>query len=148
MQRNNIIHRLRDATECYFCLIFSFSNGFHSTLCTVIFIKRSLNSCLWYCFHFVKLVRCNWSIDCRRNSNYIFILDLTPGFDVLGKDNCKIITFKFLNLVWLILEIWRCLSFLFLLTLIILNASLVILLAVVSHSLISQFQDIPNNTFL
>ena len=26
---------------------------------------------------------------CRRCSNYIFILDLTPGFNALGKDNCK-----------------------------------------------------------
>ena len=28
-------------------------------------------------------------IACRRWSNYIFILDLTPGFRGLGKDNCK-----------------------------------------------------------
>ena len=26
---------------------------------------------------------------CRRCSNYIFILDLTPGFNGLGKNNCK-----------------------------------------------------------
>ena len=37
---------------------------------------------------------CNKRVDhsdvvCRRCSNYIFILDLTPGFDGLGKDNCK-----------------------------------------------------------
>ena len=40
--------------------------------------------------------------------NYISILNLTPGFNVLGKDNCKTRreTFKFGNLVWLILEIW------------------------------------------
>ena len=25
----------------------------------------------------------------RRCSNYIFILDLTPGFNILGEDNCK-----------------------------------------------------------
>ena len=29
------------------------------------------------------------NIACRRCSNYIFILDLTPGFNGLGKDNCK-----------------------------------------------------------
>ena len=34
-------------------------------------------------------LRCSWSIACRRCSNYIFILDLTPGFDILRKDNCK-----------------------------------------------------------
>ena len=39
---------------------------------------------------------------------YIFILHLTPGFNGLGKDNCKTRrgTFTFWNLVWLILEIW------------------------------------------
>ena len=34
-------------------------------------------------------LRCSWSIACRRCSNYIFILDLTPGFNGLGKGNCK-----------------------------------------------------------
>ena len=34
-------------------------------------------------------LRCSWSIDCRRCSNYISILNLTPGFNELGKDNCK-----------------------------------------------------------
>ena len=39
-------------------------------------------------------------------SNYIF--DLTPGFNGLGEDNCKARreTFKFWDLVWLILEVW------------------------------------------
>ena len=42
----------------------------------------------------------------RRCSNYIFILDSTPGFSVLGKDNCKMRqeSFKFGVLVHLILE--------------------------------------------
>ena len=42
--------------------------------------------------------------------NYIFILDLTPGFSALDKDNCKTRreTFKFWDLVCLILEIWGC----------------------------------------
>ena len=41
--------------------------------------------------------------------SYIFILDLTPGFIGLGKDNCKTRqeTVKFGDLVHLILEISR-----------------------------------------
>ena len=43
-------------------------------------------------------------------SNYIFILDLTPGVNGLDKDNCKTRreTFKFWDLLWLILEILQC----------------------------------------
>ena len=54
----------------------------------------------WNC----RSLRCSWSIACRRCSNYIFILDLTPGFIELGKDNCKTRrkTFKFGDLVHLI----------------------------------------------
>ena len=45
-----------------------------------------------------------WSIACRRCSNYIFILDLTPSFGGLGKVNCKTRceAFKFWDLVPLI----------------------------------------------
>ena len=52
-------------------------------------------------------LRCSWSIACRRCSNYIFMLYLTPGFNILRKDNCnpRQETFKFLDLVHLILEI-------------------------------------------
>ena len=32
---------------------------------------------------------CSWSIARRRCPNCIFILDLTPGFNRLGNDNCK-----------------------------------------------------------
>ena len=41
-------------------------------------------------------------------ANYIFILDLAPGFNGLGKDNCKTRqeTFKFWDLMRLILQ--RC----------------------------------------
>ena len=41
--------------------------------------------------------------------NYIFILNLTPGFNGLSEDNCKRIqeTFKFWDLVRLILEVLR-----------------------------------------
>ena len=53
------------------------------------------------------LLRCSWSIACWHCSNYIFIIYLTPGFNGLGKDNCKTRweTFKFWYLVHLILEI-------------------------------------------
>ena len=42
-------------------------------------------------------------------SNYIFIPDLTYGFNGLGKDNCKMRweTFGFWNLMHLILEVWQ-----------------------------------------
>ena len=54
-------------------------------------------------------LRCSWSIACRRCSNYIFILDFTPGFNRLGKNNCKARreTFQLWDLVRLILDIWR-----------------------------------------
>ena len=54
-------------------------------------------------------LRCSWSLACRRCSNYIFILGLTPGFNRLHKDNCKARRepFQFWDLVRLILEIWR-----------------------------------------
>ena len=53
-------------------------------------------------------LRCNWSITCRRCSNYIFILHTTLGFNLLRKDNCKPRreTFKIWDLVSLILEIY------------------------------------------
>ena len=54
-------------------------------------------------------LRCSWSIACRRCSNYIFILNLTPGFNGLGKDNYKMRreAFKFWDLVRLKLETLR-----------------------------------------
>ena len=54
-------------------------------------------------------LRCSWSIAYRRCSNNIFILDLTPGFNGLGKDNCKARreTFELGDLMRLILEVWR-----------------------------------------
>ena len=59
----------------------------------------------WNC----RSLRCSWSIACWCCSNYIFILDLTTGFNILHNYNCKNRqkTFKFLDLVWLILEILR-----------------------------------------
>ena len=60
-----------------------------------------------------RSLRCSWSIACRRCSNYIFILDLTPGFKGSGKDDFKTIwkSFKFMDLVSLILDILRYASF-------------------------------------
>ena len=54
-------------------------------------------------------LRCSWSIACQRCSNYIFITDLTPGFNGLDKENCKTgrETFKLLYLVRLIPDVWR-----------------------------------------
>ena len=50
-----------------------------------------------------------WSIACRRCSNYIFILNLTPDFNRLGQNNWKTRreTFMFWNLVRIILDISR-----------------------------------------
>ena len=46
---------------------------------------------------------------CLRLSNYIYILDLTHGFNGLGRDNCKLKrpTFKYSGLVRIILEFWQ-----------------------------------------
>ena len=46
---------------------------------------------------------------CRRCSNFIFILDLTPGFNGFSKDNCKTRReiFKFCDLVRLVQEVLR-----------------------------------------
>ena len=51
-------------------------------------------------------LRCSWSSACRRCSNYIFIHNLTPGFNGLSNDNCKTRreSFKFWDLVRLILR--------------------------------------------
>ena len=75
---------------------------------------EGIPSSLFYKTHFIRQLncwslKCGWSIACRRCSNYIFILDLTPGFNRLGKDNYKMKreTFKFWDLVRLILETLR-----------------------------------------
>ena len=54
-------------------------------------------------------LRCCWSFAWWRCSNYIFIIDLTPGFNGLGKDNWKTRReiFKLCDLVRLILDILR-----------------------------------------
>ena len=63
---------------------------------------------MWKMFPFDDVnmwsLRCSWSIACRRCSNYIFILNLTPGFNGLAKGNCRTRrqSLKFLDLVQLI----------------------------------------------
>ena len=54
-------------------------------------------------------LRCSWSIACQRCSNYIFILNLTLGFNGLGKNNYKMTreAYKFWDLVRHILETLR-----------------------------------------
>ena len=76
--------------------------------------KHQVPSSLWYKTHLsgqlnCRSLRCSWSIACRRCSNYIFILDLTPGFKGLGKDDFKTRweSFQFCDLVCLILETLR-----------------------------------------
>ena len=71
-----------------------------------------LPSSLWYKAHTCRQLncwslRCSWSTAYRRCSNYIFILHLTPGFNMLRKDNCKPSreAFELLDLMRLILEI-------------------------------------------
>ena len=48
--------------------------------------------------------RCKSIFRCRHCSNYVFILDLKPGFDG-SQDETNIFTFG--DLGWLILEVWR-----------------------------------------
>ena len=73
-----------------------------------------LPSNLYYNTHFSTQLncwslRCNWSIACRRCSNYNFFLHLTLGFNILRNDNCKPRrgALKFWHLVRLILETLR-----------------------------------------
>ena len=54
-------------------------------------------SLLWNCWS----IRCRWSIACWHCSNYMSILDLTPGFNGLGKDNGKMRWETFNNLRYL-----------------------------------------------
>ena len=85
-----------------------------ATVVSVNELKSSVPSSLQYKTHFSRQLncwslRCSWSIVCRHCSNYIFILNLTPGFNGLGKDNYKMRweAFKFWDLVHLILKTLR-----------------------------------------
>ena len=76
-------------------------------------VSGDILSTIWYKWHPTRQLNCwslrrSWSTTCRHCSNYIFILDLTPGFNGLGKDNCmtRQETFKLWDLVFLILEVW------------------------------------------
>ena len=87
-------------------------------------IYERLPSNPWFKTHFSRQqncwsFRCSWCIASRYCSNYIFIFDLTRGFNGLGKDNYKTRreTFNFCDLVLLLFEVWltvipktRCLS--------------------------------------
>ena len=55
------------------------------------------------------LLRCSWSIACWRWANYIFIHDLKPRFNGLGKDDCKTRweTSKLWDLACFLLEVWH-----------------------------------------
>ena len=54
-------------------------------------------------------LRCSSSSARQRCSNFILILNLTPGFNILHRNSCKTRwgTFEFCDLVHLILEIWQ-----------------------------------------
>ena len=76
--------------------------------------KTTVEPLIWYKSRLSRQyncwsLRCSRSIACRRCSNDIFILDLTPGINGLAENNCnrRQETFKFWDLVWLILDIWR-----------------------------------------
>ena len=80
------------------------SNPLEKTCCQTSSIRHTYTR-QWNCLS----LRCSWSVVCRCCCNCIFILDLTPGFNRLHKDNCKMRweTFKFGDLVHLILETWQ-----------------------------------------
>ena len=75
---------------------------------------NEIPSSLYYKTHFSRQLdcwslRCSWSIACRRCSSYIFIINLAPGFNGLGKDNYQMRreAFKFWDLVRFILKTLR-----------------------------------------
>ena len=94
------IHKIIISVDGKYSLLFPISHTIPSNL----WYKRCLSR-QWNCWS----LRCRWSSTCQHCSKYIFILDLTPGFNGLDKDNCKTRweTFKFGDLVHRILEIWR-----------------------------------------
>ena len=75
--------------------------AFSSEIPSSLYIRRILNR-QWHCWS----LRCSWSIACRRCSNYIFIIDLTVGFNGLDKEMRRD-SVKFWDLVPLILDILR-----------------------------------------
>ena len=71
------------------------------------YCQASNRSCTFVANNNCWSLRCSWSIACRRCSNYIFILDLTSGFNGWGKNNYMMRqeTSKFGDLVHILLEI-------------------------------------------
>ena len=85
-------------------------NEWKSLCNTIIFLKNTVKPLIevhlsrqWNCWS----LWCSWSIACQCCSNYIFILELTHGFNGLSNDNCRPETFMFWDFVWLILEVWQ-----------------------------------------
>ena len=70
-------HKVR-ATDDTQWLIFFWWHCLPSSLQYKTHLRRQ-----WNC----RSLRWSWSIACRRCSDYIFMIDLKPGFDWLGKDN-------------------------------------------------------------
>ena len=80
--------------------------------------RWNVPSSLWYKTHFSRQLnrwslRCSWSIACWRCSNYIFILHLTFGFNILRQLQAETRNIKFRNMVRLMLETLRYLSFVY-----------------------------------
>ena len=75
-------------------------------------LARTLYFIRWYMNPYFHII---FNISCRRCSNYIFILNLTSGFNGLGKDNYQMRreAFKFRDLGRLILETLRWYSTLY-----------------------------------
>ena len=65
----------------FMLVIYPYSSGLFK-YCKVSNISRTLVG-----NKLVESLRCSWSIACRHCSNYIFMIDLTPGCKWLGKDN-------------------------------------------------------------
>ena len=101
---------LWQALHVYLCLFLRYDGGCNSMASYMC----KLLSNLWYKVHLIRQKNCssftcNWSMACRCCSNYIFILILTPGFNGLGKDKCKIRwdSLKYWDLVQFMLDILR-----------------------------------------
>ena len=102
----------------------SFSPFYKHTCCKnflsfVIYVYRQVPNT--YKVHFSKqlncwLLRCSWSITSLHCSNYAVFLHLTPGFNILHKENCKPRweAFELCDSVHLILEILQCIQHIYL----------------------------------
>ena len=85
-----------DVLKCFF---FSFLCAFFVVVFVIVVVVVLNMKIHLFSYHFSTLTWCtsdtNWSLGCSwsiagwRCSNYIFILDLTPYINGLGKNNCK-----------------------------------------------------------